>query len=269
MPARLFLLALMAFLLGACRTPYHRTPPELPDRLPRPSVLVFTKIAGFRHASIPDGVQAIERIGTERGWSVFHTHNGAVFQPELLERFDVVVWLNTTGDVLSEDQQDAFEAFVEAGGGYVGVHAAADTETDWPWYGELVGARFKAHPLIPNVRSAEVVVERHDHPATAMLPERWRRSDEWYGFRTNPRENPEITVLASLDETTYRAGRSAMGDHPIVWHRDVALGRSFYTALGHTRASYEEPFFLQHLTGAIAWAGRFEARYPGLGGGAP
>ena len=159
----------------------------------------------------------------------------------------------TTGDVLDEAQQAAFERYIRAGNGYAGVHSASDTEYNWPWYGELVGAYFSSHPAI---QQARIQIEDGAHPSTAGLPSPWTRTDEWYSFRTNPR--PSVHVLASLDESSYAGG--GMGDHPITWCADVGGGRSFYTGFGHTIESYAESGFRALLLGGIRWAaGRAEA----------
>ena len=211
-------------------------------------VLVFSRTAGFRHASIPDGIKAIQEIGREQGFEVDATEDPAAFTAENLARFSSVVFLNTTGDVLDPTQQKAFEAYIEKGGGFVGVHSAADTEYDWPWYGRLVGAYFKSHPRI---QSAEIVVENGRFPATAFLPRRWKRTDEWYVYRENPR--PHVNVLMHLDESTYEGG-GMNGDHPISLYHHVGSGRSFYTGGGHTPESFREPDFRRHLAEAIRWA---------------
>jgi type 1 glutamine amidotransferase len=164
----------------------------------------------------------------------------------------VVVFLMTSGDALDAAAQAVFEDWIRVGGGsYVGIHSAADTEYDWPFYGDLVGAYFKQHPA---VQPADVVVEVADHPATAPLPARWRRTDEWYDFRTNPRATAGVTVLATVSEASYSGG--TMGaDHPIVWaHPTPGGGRALYTAMGHTAESYADPTFRAHLAGAIRWA---------------
>ena len=158
--------------------------------------------------------------------------------------------MSTTGDVLDADQQGAFERYIKAGGGYAGVHAASDTEYDWPWYGELVGAYFTSHPA---QQQATIKVEDPAHPSTKDLPDRWSRFDEWYNFRANPRG--KVHVLASLDETSYTPGTGAMGaDHPFSWCRDYDGGRSWYTGAGHTQESYTDPLFLGHLLGGIETA---------------
>ena len=216
------------------------------DVLPR--VLVFSRTTGFRHLSIPDGISAIRELGTGR-WSVDATEDPAVFTADNLRRYRAVVFLSTTGNVLDDAQQKAFEDYFRAGNGWVGIHAAADTEYEWPWYGKLVGAWFKGHP---RNQQATVNVEDRTHRSTAMLPAEWKRLDEWYSFRSNPRS--EVHVLASLDEKSYDPEKVPMGDHPIAWYHEFDGGRAWYTALGHTKESYSEKLFLEHVREGIEWA---------------
>lgn len=212
-------------------------------------VLVFSKTTGFRHKSIEAGVAAVKKLGEERGFEVEATEDSAAFEPGNLGRFQAVVFLNTTGTVFDESQRDAFQAFVRGGGGYVGIHSAADTEYDWEWYGKLVGAYFKSHPRI---QEAVIRVEDRSHPATRHLPPKWTRTDEWYSFRANPR-GEEVLILMSLDTTSFEGGQ--MGDdHPISWFHEFDGGRAFYTGLGHTDESFAEEAFLEHMMGAIRWA---------------
>ncbi|MFJ1805944.1 MULTISPECIES: ThuA domain-containing protein [unclassified Streptomyces] len=211
-------------------------------------VLVFSKTAGFRHDSIPDGVRAMRELGATGGFGVDATEDAAAFTPVNLRRYDAVVFLSTTGDVLDAAQQAAFEGYVRHGGGYVGVHAAADTEYDWAFYGGLVGAWFQSHPAI---QPATVVVEDRAHPATSALARTWNRTDEWYDYRSNPRERAH--VLASLDEDSYTGG-TMNGDHPIAWCQNYQGGRAFYTGGGHTKESYADPAFRTHLLGGILYA---------------
>ena len=218
-------------------------------------VLVFSKTQKFRHDSIPAGIAAIRKLGDVNGFAADATEDAAAFADANLKRYAAVVFLNTTGDVLDDAQQAAFERYIKNGGGYVGVHAASDTEYGWPWYGKLVGAYFARHPAI---QPATIIRETADHPATAVLPEKWDRTDEWYTFKSNPRAG--VTVLLSLDESTYDGG--GMGDHPIAWCHEFDGGRAFYTGLGHTKESYAEPLFLQHLLGGIEWAARRERERP-------
>jgi type 1 glutamine amidotransferase len=215
-------------------------------------VLLFSRTAGFRHASIPTALAALVDLQTMGGYVAEATEDPAAFTTANLARFRVVVFALTSGDALDAAQQTAFEGWINAGGSYVGIHSASDTEYDWPFYGELVGAYFLIHPAI---QMATIHVEATSHPVMAGVPITWARRDEWYDFATNPR--PNVTVLATLDESTYAGG--AMGaDHPIAWvHATAGGGRSFYTALGHTPESYAEPAFRRHLVNGLRWvAGR-------------
>jgi type 1 glutamine amidotransferase len=212
-------------------------------------VLLFSRTTGFRHESIPTAITTLTELGTANGYVAEASEDPAAFTTANLARFRVVVFLMTTGDPLDAAGQTAFESWIGAGGGWVGVHAAADTEYDWPFYGQLVGAYFKQHPAI---QQARVNIEVADHPATADLPSPWMRTDEWYDFQINPRAT--TTVLATIDESSYTGG--TMGaDHPLVWtHATSGGGRALYTAMGHTEESYADPLFRQHLAGAIRWA---------------
>ncbi|MFE4410865.1 ThuA domain-containing protein [Streptomyces sp. NPDC093064] len=211
-------------------------------------VLVFSKTAGFRHDSIETGVQALKDLGGPSGITVDSTEEAKQFTTANLARYDAVVFLSTTGNVLNTDQKQAFEKYVAGGGGYMGIHAAADTEYDWPFYGGLVGAYFDSHPQI---QKATVLVPEHDHPATKGLDDKWERTDEWYNYRSNPRDS--VRVLASLDETSYQGG-NMKGDHPIAWCQAYQGGRAFYTGLGHTKESYAEDGFRSHLLGGLKYA---------------
>ncbi|MGW2233907.1 ThuA domain-containing protein [Streptomyces sp. NPDC001759] len=231
-----------ALLLGCVSGPAASHPAE------GKRVLVFSKTAGFRHDSIPDGVAAMRQLGSEGGFTVDATEDATAFTAKNLRRYDAVVFLSTTGDVLDAAQQSAFEGYIRQGGGYVGVHAAADTEYDWAFYGGLAGAYFQSHPAI---QPATVDVEDRAHPATSGLARTWSRTDEWYNYRSNPRDRAH--VLASLDESSYTGG-TMNGDHPIAWCQNYRGGRAFYTGGGHTKESYAEPAFRQHLSGGIRWA---------------
>ncbi|MCA9273763.1 MAG: ThuA domain-containing protein [Phycisphaerales bacterium] len=220
-----------------------------PKRADEPThrVLVFSKTAGFRHGSIPDGVEAMRKIGESRGWSVDATEDSGVFTETGLAEYDAVVFLSTTGDVLDGAQQEAFEKFIHSGKGYMGIHAAADTEYDWPWYASLVGAQFKSHP---SIQEATIHVLDQHHPSTKHLGAHWVRTDEWYDYRSMPAD--EVSKLLALDETTYEG--ATMGDsHPIAWCHEYDGGRSFYTGGGHTSESFTEPDFVRHLEGGLAW----------------
>jgi type 1 glutamine amidotransferase len=205
------------------------------------SVLVFTRTTGFRHDCIPAGVQALRELHGD----VEVTEDPGAFARGGLAGFAAVVFLNTNGEVLTAAGRAAFEAYVRSGGGYLGVHSAAATEYDWPFYGELAGAWFDQHP---EVQPATVTVSDAAHPATAHLPAAWARVDEWYDFRSRP----DARVLLRVDESTYRGGRMG-ADHPVAWCHERLGGRSFYTALGHTVEAYAEPAFREHLSQALRW----------------
>ncbi len=212
-----------------------------------PSVQVFSKTCGFRHASIEAGVEALRDLGAAR-WRISATEDSH----ELIRRLgssDVVVFLNTTQDVLDVEHQAVFERWLRSGGGFLGVHAAADTEYNWPFYGTLLGgAWFARHPAI---QEAVIDIEDRAHPTVAHLPSTWSRTDEWYDFVDSPRE--QVHVIASLDESSYQGGGMG-GDHPIIWTVPVGQGAAIYTGLGHTSESWREPAFLEHVASAIDWA---------------
>ncbi|SMD22596.1 ThuA domain-containing protein [Kibdelosporangium aridum] len=211
-------------------------------------VLVFSKTAGFRHDSIPAGIQMIRELGSANSFTVTATEDANQFNTTNLAQYETVVFLNTTGDVLNATQQGAFESYIRGGGGYVGIHSASDTEYDWPFYGELVGAYFASHPAI---QQATVRVENRAHQATQHLSPAWVRTDEWYNYRTNVRSSAR--VLATLDESTYSGG-SMGADHPHTWCKTVQSGRSFYTGSGHTQSSYTESGFRSMVLGGIRYA---------------
>ncbi len=211
------------------------------------SILLFTRTTGFRHGSIPDAIDAIRTIAQQNGFTVDDTEDASVFSQAGLAPYQAVVFLMTTGNVLNDTQQSAFEDYIRAGNGFAGVHSATDTEYDWPWYGDLVGAYFSNHP---NIQDAQINIEDADHPSTADLPAVWSRRDEWYNFQTNPRGL--VNVLATIDESSYSGGN--MGDdHPIAWFHDYDGGRSWYTAGGHTNESYSEEDFLAHILGGLLY----------------
>ena len=249
--------SLLLVLVGLITCSFLAAFTDAPPSEPR--VLVFSKTAGFRHDSIPVGITAMKELGAEGGFTVDATEDSSAFTNENLAKYAAVVFLNTTGDVLNDPQQKAFERFIRNGGGYMGVHAAADTEYDWPFYGELIaGAYFKGHPA---VQKARVVVEDDQFPASKMLPKSWERTDEWYVYRTSPRARRGVVVIASLDEDSYSGG-NMNGDHPIAWYLTIDKGRSLYTGGGHTKESFREPLFREHLKAGTRWAAGLEKTPP-------
>tara|TARA_B110000037_G_C17127908_1_gene509261 strand:- start:1911 stop:2690 length:780 start_codon:yes stop_codon:yes gene_type:complete len=211
------------------------------------SLLIFSKTTGFRHGSIGKGVEALKKLGIEKGFKVTHTEDAKYFVEDSLKQYGVVVFLNTTGDLLNDPQQSEFERYIQAGGGYVGIHAATDTEADWAWYNEFVGAHFKGHPA---VQEADLIIKDREFIANQNLPEKWSRADEWYNFRDI---NKEITVLVELDEKTYEGGENGE-NHPISWYHDFDGGFMFYTGMGHTDETFTDQNFLNHIAGGIEYA---------------
>ena len=220
--------------------------------------LVFSKTTGFRHGeAITQGQVAINALAQEHGFAVDATEDSTQFTEQNLANYDVVVLLNADGaNVLDDDQEVAFERWVQRGGGVVGIHASANMNRDWAWYEDMMGgALFLNHPSgALQFQTATVNVEETDHPATAGLPADWSREDEWYNFTAEPRGKAH--VLATLDESTYEEqdGSPEADDHPIAWCSNYDGGRFFYTALGHHGHYYAEPLFRSHLLGAIQWA---------------
>jgi PKD repeat protein len=232
------------------------------DNSKRFRVLVFSKTTGFRHDSIPAGIASIKQLGNLHGFQVDASEDATLFRDEVLSHYDTVVFLSTTGNPLNDDQQAAFERYIKGGGGFTGIHAAADTEYDWVWYGKLVGAFFMSHP--PGTPAATVDVEDTQHHSTKDVPPVWQRVDEWYNYKSplfadpnvpdgdfSPR--PDVHVLATVDESTYdeQDGNTTDDDHPISWCHRYDGGRSWYTGMGHTIESFSEPDFLDHILGGI------------------
>ncbi|MEZ2413830.1 ThuA domain-containing protein [Muriicola sp. E247] len=209
-----------------------------------PEILVFTKTAGYRHKAIEKGVRTLQELSKAHSFSVTQTENSNDFNKDNLRQYSLVIFLSTTLDVLNEVQQQAFTQYINQGGNYMGVHAATDTEYDWPWYGKLAGAYFMSHP---EQQEATINVVDRGHASTSHLGETWIHFDEWYNFKEL---NPDVKVLMQLDESSYSGGEN--GDfHPIAWYHEYEGGRSFYTGLGHTEEAYDDPDFQKHLLGGI------------------
>ena len=250
--------------MGFLREPVFETERPAVPALAHPAVLVFSKTNSFIHKeAIPAAKQLLEQLAAERGWHVYMSDSGAVYNAEDLARFDVIVWNNVTGDVLLPEQRAAMRAWLEQGGGFVGLHSAGDNSHDvWPWYQQtVIRAHFIGHPLDPQFQRATLHIEQPADPIVAALPATWSRTDEWYAFAKSPRA-PDLRVLATIDERSYVPGsffgkELAMGsDHPMIWKHCVGKGRVFYSALGHTAESYAEPEYREVLARAVAWAGR-------------
>lgn len=241
---------------------FDKEPPELPADLKSGGVLIFSKTSGFREeAGIQASNAALAAIAKERGWPYFITENGAVMNPQQLSRFRLVVWNNTSGDALTEDQRTAFKTWVENGGSLLGIHGAGgdpvdnhghSSLADWKWYVDtLIGAQFVVHSsIVPG----DIHIEDRKSPIAKNLPETWHRSEEWYAFTESPRGKPGFHIIATVDEKTYTPGRATMGtDHPLVWWHCVNKGHALYSALGHAGQMYSEPLMIQFLDNAMSW----------------
>lgn len=213
-----------------------------------PRILVFHRTAGYRHSSIEAGLEAIEQMGDASGFEVDDSEDASVFSTENLHGYAVIVFLNTTGEILESEQQETMESFIGDGGGFVGIHAAADAEYDWPWYGELVGAYFESHP---DPQLGRVRVTARDHPVVAGLPGEFEIVEEWYNFSSLP--SADVAVLATVDESTYKGGE--MGDvHPIAWAHDHLGGRAVYIGFGHDSEVFSQPVVRDLISNSILWS---------------
>lgn len=232
-------LVFLSFVLPACS-------PDDPDSMDT-KVLVFSKTAGFRHASIESGIQMIKDLAAVHDFEVLASEDASVFKDSVLQDYQVVIFLSTTGNILNRDQEEAFVRFIQSGGGFVGIHAATDTEYDWAWYNGLVGAYFDGHPAIQTATVQKAAVA---HSSTNHLPEEWIREDEWYNFRDVQKS---LQILLRVDERTYQGGTMS-DDHPISWFHEYDGGRAWYTGMGHTEASFRDSLFRDHVWGGILYA---------------
>ena len=223
-----------------------------PKDPPKDRILVFTKTEGYVHESIGAGASALDYLGRRHEFGVVVSNDATDFNSENLKNYAAVVFLSTTGDILNTEQEKAFMEFIQAGGGFVGIHAAADTEYDWPWYGKLVGAYFESHP---EQQQARIIIKDTAHLATRGIPNPWNHFNEWYNYKNI---SPNLNVIALLDESSYTEGTNG-AIHPISWSQEYDGGKVFYTGLGHTVESYSDDIFLEHLAGGILYVlGRSE-----------
>jgi type 1 glutamine amidotransferase len=219
--------------------------------------LLFTKTDGFHHESILAGVEAIRQLASRHHFAVDWQENAGVFNDKALENYKVVIFLNTTGNVLNDQQQAAFEKFIKAGKGYVGIHSASDTEYDWPWYTKMVGMMFKIHP---QNQTAYLKVEDSNFPGMERFPKKFLWTDEWYQY--GERKSDDLKVLITVDEKSYdpyakwgdNEGKGMGAFHPNSWYHNYDGGRAFYTGLGHIPLTFSDQTFLDHIYGGIYWA---------------
>ena len=242
-PAAILFLCLLS--LTCTKSPDEETPKE------NLNVLIFSKTGGFRHESIEPGGIALKSYFELKGITSLQSEDSSLFNGNQLSSFDVVIFFNTTGNILDSLQQESLVKHVKSGKGFVGIHSASDTEYDWPWYTGLVSAQFASHP---DIQQATIVKTDTSHISAKHLPDRWTRTDEWYNFKQLP---ANVNVLLTIDETTYQGGMHG-ASHPMSWYHSYDGGRSFYTAMGHTVESYHDTMFLEHVYQGVKWAGDFD-----------
>ncbi len=232
------LLATLLIILNSCGNEEKKQETE------KGTILIFSETQGFRHSSIEVGREALSKICKEKGFQVDSSENSSIMTRENLSKYAAVIFLNTTGDILTDKEQKAFEEYMRQGGSLLGIHSATDTEYEWPWYGKLIGAYFDSHP---KQQEAKIKILNKTHLSTQHLPDIWVKWDEWYNFKNL---NPEVNVLAVVDETSYEGGKNGE-NHPVSWYQEFEGGKMFYTALGHTEESYSNPDFIKHLAGGL------------------
>jgi len=213
------------------------------------TVLVLTATEGYVHKeAIPAGKELLIRLGKENGFNVLHARQSAALESVDFSSLDAMVFLCTTLDIFNSQQEALVKNYIQNGGGYVGIHAAADTEYDWPWYGQLVGAYFESHP--EGTPRATLTTLETDTQFTNHLPASWSIDDEWYNYTF---QNEALIPLLNLEESSYVGGTNG-NTHPITWYHDFDGGRSFYIGLGHKRTTYEDPRFIQLLQKGLVYA---------------
>lgn len=215
------------------------------------SVLVITKTNGFRHKSIPKSIEKMNDWAKAEHWSIDFSEDSTTINDMVLDQTDVLVFLNTKGNILGNPEKEALVRYINKGGGFVGIHLASGTETDWPWYHQMIGAEFKDHP---KVQSAKMYVDHtFNHPSVDHFGDTFRIVDEWYNFKESVL--PHVNVVLTLDENSY-TGKKMGEDHPIAWYHYYEGGRVFYSGLGHTDEIYDSEDYRKHVVSAINWAGK-------------
>lgn len=219
--------------------------------------LLVTTTRGWHHESLHYGVVALEELARKNFFDVVLFENPNGFTDDYLKQFQVVIFLNTTGDIFDSAAQKVMERFIQSGKGFVGIHSASDTEYDWDWYTKLVGRMFVIHPA---VQTARVNILDTSFPGLQGFSGNKLWTDEWYQF--SPEKTAGLNYILAVDETTYnpkadwgtKKGEGMGKLHPIAWYHNYDGGRAFYTALGHIPANFSDPIFLNHLYAGIFWA---------------
>lgn len=239
-------LLLLVVFLFSCKRENKNTYPPQPVTAGKSKIFILTETKGYRHESIEAGLAMFNKRADDWRVEISHAEESAVMKEQDIKEYDIIVLLNSTGNIFTEEEQALLEEYLAAGGAILGIHAAADAEYDWPWYGQMLGGWFRSHP---EIQEAKCLVADGNHPVATGLPAVWERTDEWYNFKHLSHDNK---VILLLDESTYSGG--IHGDyHPISWCREWGGGRIFYTGMGHTAETYSEPLFQTHIQNAIQW----------------
>ena len=216
------------------------------------NVLVFSKTQGYRHENIKIGLAGFRTLAANKSWKMTTTEDATYFNDKFLSKIDVVVFFNTTGDILNSSEEIALEGFIKSGGGFLGIHAAADTEYDWPFYQELIAAHFASHP--PTQKARLIVHQETNHPAIGHLGNEWSLRDEWYSFKEPLKSH--ATLLMEVDDSSLSGKIPLTESHPIAWAHEKFGGRSMYTGIGHTAEQFSDPVYLEHIARSVEWVGR-------------
>lgn len=246
---------------------YETEVPAITIPSDRPAVLLFSKSTGYRHSgSIEASKPVIAALAEKHGWFLYETEEGGVFNPEQLAKFSTVIFNNSTGEVINDQQKRTLEKYVENGGSLIGIHGAGDNSHHWDWYEEnLLGAEFSHHPLDPQIQQTAVIADSPaDSVLTAQIPSSWSHADEWYVFLENPRTKG-FTILYTINGELIRPSGNlsflitdknfGMGkDHPVAWYRQIGKGKTFYTSMGHDEAVWKDQHFVKLIENAIQWS---------------
>ncbi|MCU0324032.1 MAG: ThuA domain-containing protein [Spirosomaceae bacterium] len=245
---------------------YETDAPSIEFSTDKPAILLFSKTTGFRHASSIDASKPIiADLAKKNGWFLYETEEGGVFNTQQLSKFKTVIFNNSTGRVLNDEQQKVLEQYVENGGNLIGIHGAGDNSHEWDWYVKnLLGAEFSHHPIKPQFQKTDVLQDAQaDSLITAQIPQPWSHTDEWYVFFENPRKkgfsilytingemiNPSGNIPLLASDKNFGMGK----DHPVVWCKQIGKGKTFYTSMGHDESTWKDQSFVQLIENGIKW----------------
>jgi uncharacterized protein len=245
---------------------YETEAPKIAFPANQSAVLLFSKSTGFRHsASIDASKPIISTLAKKNNWFLYETEEGGVFNAEQLAKFSTVIFNNSTGEVINDEQKRALEKYVENGGSLIGIHGAGDNSHHWDWYVQnLLGAEFSHHPLNPQFQKTDVLLDPQvDSSLTSQIPQPWTHTDEWYVFLENPRKKnfnilytingdsikPDGNVPLLASDKNFGMGK----DHPVAWCKQIGKGKTFYTSMGHDESCWKDENFVKLIENGIKW----------------